>query len=98
MRPGSATFGHDRDAVRRQACYSKGKEQAEDEHGSRAVMSSAEQPKDAEQRRREVIARVVSSQRLMAQHRASRAAREKGERGIPFARIRAEAEARRRRA
>lgn len=54
--------------------------------------------RDAEERRLAVIALVTSKKSLMAQHRASRVSSERGEAAIPFAQVRAEAEARDRRA
>ena len=58
---------------------------------------AAKKPQNAERRRREIIERITNNEAVMAQYRASRASFERGER-IPFAQIRAEAEARRRRA
>jgi len=40
-------------------------------------------PRGAEERRREIIARVTRSEAVMAQHRASRASFERGEPAIP---------------
>jgi hypothetical protein len=37
----------------------------------------------AEERRREIIARIVGSETVMAQHRASKASYERGEPAIP---------------
>ena len=59
-------------------------------------MAAKQTPEYAERRRREIIARITSSEELLAQHRASRAWFASGKPGIPFAQIRAEAEARRR--
>jgi hypothetical protein len=62
----------------------------------RNEMVAKRKSRDREQRRKEVIARVSASEVVMAQHRDSRARHERGERGVPFAQIRAEAEERRR--
>jgi hypothetical protein len=43
------------------------------------VVDDKQNGQDAEQRRREVVARVTASERVMAQHRASRTAKERGE-------------------
>jgi hypothetical protein len=58
---------------------------------------AAKKPQDAEGRRREIIERVANNEDLMALYRVARASSERGER-IPAAQVRAEAEARRRRA
>ena len=44
---------------------------------------AAKKKQEKERRRREVIALVTSNEALMAQHRPSRAASERGERGFP---------------
>ena len=51
-----------------------------------------------EQRRLRVIELVSRNEAVMAQYRASRASRERGEPAIPAAQVQAEAKARRRRA
>lgn len=58
---------------------------------------AAKKSDDTERRRREIIERMTSNEVLMASYRVARVESERGER-IPFAQIRAEAEARRRRA
>lgn len=56
----------------------------------------AKQDRQEGERRREVVARVTQSEIVMAQYRASRAAKERGEPLIPGKRVRAEAKDRRR--
>lgn len=59
-------------------------------------MDAGQNREEAERRRREVVARVTESEFVMAQHRASRAAKERGEPLIPGKQVRAEAKERRR--
>ena len=54
--------------------------------------------REAEERRRKIIALVTDSEALMKQIEAARASRARGEPLIPFKQAQAEAEARRRRA
>jgi hypothetical protein len=53
---------------------------------------------ESEARRRAIIERITRNPTIMARVRASRASYERGEPAIPFSRVRAEAEARNRRA
>jgi hypothetical protein len=61
-------------------------------------MDDAQGKQEAERRRREVVARITGSEQVMAQHRASRAAKEREVPFIPGREVFGQAKKRRRRA